>query len=422
MGTSGSRVFKADRSQRTFRQRTSRPAIASGGVLLTSFWRVRHERLARCCSGFQKLCIVFTISTVVSLTLVSFARVEAIDFTLNFLRAMSAADPFAIAKAALQRVGQFNTPPTPEVFEVWYRYIEGLNENLTERLDYVVNETQSVDTDMLLTIHKQHCLEQETIASKVSRSLVEELRNAKDLLNEQQTVGSQFGNSVGMAGKILSSESIGQDQIVRCVKSLARETAEIHSKFEEMSQKLAESQSQVNALENDLSEMNKALLVDHLTGIGNRRCFDSLIDKSLRMAPAEDCNVYLAIMDLDEFKAINDTFGHDTGDDVIQFVAKSLADLRPEIPVARLGGDEFAVVLANMAKSAVEEFEEDLRAFFSKKRLVSQSTGETIGFLRLSIGIAKRRPDDDAKSWMSRADQLLYEAKKLGRNRSRIDL
>ncbi|EMB15963.1 diguanylate cyclase domain-containing protein [Rhodopirellula europaea] len=356
------------------------------------------------------------------MTLVSFARVEAIDFTLNFLRAMSAADPFAIAKAALQRVGQFNTPPTPEVFEVWYRYIEGLNENLTERLDYVVNETQSVDTDMLLTIHKQHCLEQETIASKVSRSLVEELRNAKDLLNEQQTVGSQFGNSVGMAGKILSSESIGQDQIVRCVKSLARETAEIHSKFEEMSQKLAESQSQVNALENDLSEMNKALLVDHLTGIGNRRCFDSLIDKSLRMAPAEDCNVYLAIMDLDEFKAINDTFGQDTGDDVIQFVAKSLADLRPEIPVARLGGDEFAVVLANMAKSAVEEFEEDLRAFFSKKRLVSQSTGETIGFLRLSIGIAKRRPDDDAKSWMSRADQLLYEAKKLGRNRSRIDL
>lgn len=149
---------------------------------------------------------------------------------------------------------------------------------------------------------------------------------------------------------------------------------------------------------------------DDLTGVANRALFETTVARSLSRRQ-EDHPAAVLFLDLDGFKPVNDTFGHATGDDVLQHVAERItAALRPADLVARYGGDEFAVLL----ESADEEF-----ARHVGERLV-QAVSEPIAVgdrsvrLGVSIGIALTAPGDDVDEVVSRADVAMYVAKRAG--------
>jgi diguanylate cyclase len=121
---------------------------------------------------------------------------------------------------------------------------------------------------------------------------------------------------------------------------------------------------------------------------------------------------------IDHFKTFDDTYGHLTGDQVLRLVALSVKqNVKGQDMAARYGGEEFAIILPNtVLRSAVTVAEHIRRAVMSKE-LMKRSTGEHLGRITISIGVAMLRPGDTAQSLIGRADACLYAAKRAGRNR-----
>ncbi|MBP0614864.1 GGDEF domain-containing protein [Jiella mangrovi] len=161
--------------------------------------------------------------------------------------------------------------------------------------------------------------------------------------------------------------------------------------------------------------LEAAALTDPLTGMHNRRFFDEALKQFVQEFERIEKPLGLALIDLDHFKSINDTHGHDIGDEVLRTVAYCLFEhSRFHDVVARIGGEEFAVIAPNMDERDLRRFAEKLRYELS---CLSVQAGHTRIEVTASIGIAAALPKDEPATIMKRADVKLYQAKQSGRNR-----
>ncbi|RAZ88221.1 GGDEF domain-containing protein [Mesorhizobium hawassense] len=161
--------------------------------------------------------------------------------------------------------------------------------------------------------------------------------------------------------------------------------------------------------------LEQAALTDGLTGMQNRRYFDDALREYLHEFRRIDRPVGLMILDLDHFKQVNDTHGHDVGDEVLRAVATCLRGMtRYHDVVARLGGEEFAVVTPNMDVELLARFAERIRKAIAGMSILS---GNVRLKVTTSVGLAVWDHKESAEDFYRRADRQLYEAKKQGRNR-----
>jgi diguanylate cyclase (GGDEF)-like protein len=165
------------------------------------------------------------------------------------------------------------------------------------------------------------------------------------------------------------------------------------------------------------AQLRWAAATDELTGLPNRRCFLKACDDAL--APDDDRPVSLALIDIDHFKRINDQFGHQAGDEVLRsFATTASAALPPEAVLGRLGGEEFGLLLPGLDHAAAGIAAERVRDAVSRHTLALDSVAAVT--LTISIGVARRLPGEARDRLISRADAALYQAKKAGRNRTRL--
>ncbi|MDN2566147.1 GGDEF domain-containing protein [Aquibium sp. A9E412] len=178
-------------------------------------------------------------------------------------------------------------------------------------------------------------------------------------------------------------------------------------------------ESKLRAMTESLSARSETLehaaLTDGLTGMQNRRYFDDALHEYLAEFRRIDKPVGLMILDLDHFKQVNDTHGHDIGDEVLREVARCLKDLtRYHDVVARLGGEEFAVVAPCMDEAMLHKLAERIRKAVSGLAITS---GNVRLKVTTSVGLAVWDGKESADEFFRRADKMLYKAKRLGRNR-----
>ena len=122
--------------------------------------------------------------------------------------------------------------------------------------------------------------------------------------------------------------------------------------------------------------------------------------------------------DIDHFKQFNDTWGHQTGDQVLRLVAEVMdANLKGQDLLSRYGGEEFAMILPETKIENAEMLANRIREAVESRRLQKRRTGEDLGVITLSMGIAGHVEQDDPESMVERADECLYAAKRTGRNR-----
>lgn len=170
-------------------------------------------------------------------------------------------------------------------------------------------------------------------------------------------------------------------------------------------------ESRVASLEQQLMSTRKEASLDPLTRIANRRTFDRMIRQWL---DEDKLQFVLALIDLDDFKGINDTHGHAVGDKVLLAVAQALkASVRASDLAARFGGDEFAVLLTGLT---LRQAESRLSAVVAQLAKASIIPGGAVG-ITVSCGISEVSAGDTLDSLMRRADQALYDAKHRGKNR-----
>ncbi len=159
-------------------------------------------------------------------------------------------------------------------------------------------------------------------------------------------------------------------------------------------------------------EIHLLATTDSLTGITNRREFTAILSKEVDRAKRYGVPLSLAMYDLDYFKRVNDTFGHDVGDHVLQAVTRLVREnIRTNDVVARWGGEEFMVLMPQSDAQAARDAAEKLRQAIAGHRF------DKVNELTASFGVAAFKPQDDLNSLLKRVDDALYLAKERGRNR-----
>ena len=166
-------------------------------------------------------------------------------------------------------------------------------------------------------------------------------------------------------------------------------------------------------------ELKTASRVDGLTGLYNRRYWQERFDEMHKLCVRREKPNTALMLDIDHFKRINDTYGHQAGDKVIKMLAALIKRCVRETDLAgRYGGEEFAIILNDSSVEDAKIVAERIRQL--AQRLVVEHEGESISFT-VSLGLAQFSPDfKGAMAWLECADQALYEAKENGRNQYRI--
>lgn len=181
-------------------------------------------------------------------------------------------------------------------------------------------------------------------------------------------------------------------------------------------------QSPTELLQSIIDGLCELSLKDPLTGLANRRNFRTIQERALDVVARSGEPALLLMLDIDHFKKVNDTYGHQAGDQVLQAVAKCLAHcVRPMDTVARYGGEEFAVVLPNCQTSFGAAVAERIRQTI--EALVIQVSPTVTLKITISVGgaYAPEWVRSTAALWTERADLQLYRSKTQGRNRVSLD-
>lgn len=165
-----------------------------------------------------------------------------------------------------------------------------------------------------------------------------------------------------------------------------------------------------------ISELERRVSSDELTGLWNRSHFDRIIDRELDRSFRERRLVTLLLLDIDHFKSINDTHGHQAGDAVLQEIAGVLLRAtRSSDTLFRWGGEEFALLAGACGYRSAGRLAEDLR------HAVANHSFAGVGRVTISVGVAEYHGEANAQEWFRRADAMLYAAKHSGRNTVCVD-
>ncbi len=346
-----------------------------------------------------------------------FANSSDEDFTGALRRARSTVDLLA----------QLHIAPTPSRFTLIFFHQSGEMADLSK----TVNRLLSRDK---LTAQALDELHDEFFGRFLEKT---ELRNASQRIGQTMTevanyldaasgsaerygsVLADFTGSAGQMGDLTGpanlrvvaelSDAIGK------VLAETRTMAEINSLLEE---RLQLSIREIELLREHLDLLEREAGLDALTGIANRKSFDIVLREAIALASREEQPLSLLMIDIDHFKAFNDTHGHQLGDNVLKLVARYMKEcVKGRDTVARYGGEEFAVVLPHTRLDAAAKAADVIRRHVSMKKIVNRRTGTTLGQITLSIGVAEYRPGEPASELVHRADEALYLAKSTGRDK-----
>lgn len=156
-------------------------------------------------------------------------------------------------------------------------------------------------------------------------------------------------------------------------------------------------------------------ITDPLTGLLNRTLLHETLDWAIEQSKRLDLPMTLVTLDIDHFKSVNDTYGHDVGDDVLCHVSTLVKNrIRRVDKVFRLGGEEFLVLLHGTGQTDAQQVAEDLRSRIALLELLPERA------VTVSVGLATLRLNEDWTAWMKRSDKNLYRAKMSGRNRVEV--
>jgi len=231
--------------------------------------------------------------------------------------------------------------------------------------------------------------------------------------------GSANSYTESLAGM---SEKIGQSKdregLRTIVESLVHTAKEMEVSNIKLEERLTASKREILDLHANLEAVRSESLTDPLTQLANRKFFDTTLESAIAEARAKNEALSLMLTDIDHFKNFNDNFGRLTGDQVLRLVAMSMKqNVKGQDTTARYGGEEFAIILPNTVLRSAITVADHIRRAVMTKELMKRSTGEHLGRVTVSIGVATLHKADTLQSLIERTDGCLYAAKRHGRNR-----
>jgi diguanylate cyclase len=324
-----------------------------------------------------------------------------------------------LAKAAIAAMAEKSITPTPENYAVWLCYLTKSKHELTTVIDDMLATGRPLDDRACDTLYETY-FEDVTVGSKLLKAGGKIAAEMQDVVRDLKDVGQHtkaYGEQLQVAQNELA-RSNDRNNTIGVVETLVGATNVMASKSSELQTKLLESGREIEMLREQLEIVKVEASTDALTGVANRKEFETRLAEMASQSDAGAGPLSLIMCDIDFFKRINDSFGHQTGDQVIRFVASVMDRAKPKDGlVARIGGEEFALLAPNTTRQSASDLAEQIRIAVESKRLVRRATNIDLGQITVSLGVAQRRAGEKTPAHVERADTALYESKRSGRNK-----
>jgi diguanylate cyclase len=324
----------------------------------------------------------------------------------------------ALAKTALAVMAERQVPPTPENYQLFFAYAAGENPAVSKIIGDMVAGRRPFTPAVLEDLRERFFA-----AAREDKAVENFGTGVQGAMNAVIETLQAAGRDTVAYGRTLSAASgeLGGDQspdgLRKLVDGLMGATQAMESRTKDLETKLQHSSSEIGELKIKLDSIRKESLTDTLTGIANRKAFDTELANAIEQARANGEPLCLVMCDIDKFKQFNDSWGHQTGDHVLRLVAHCLSEnVKGRDTAARYGGEEFAVILRQTTLDSALTLANQIRISVEGKKLVKKSTGDILGTITISGGVALLTAEDVPATLIQRADECLYAAKNAGRN------
>ena len=327
---------------------------------------------------------------------------------------------FTVARQAMDEMEKHRVWPTALNFELWTYFVAAPDSALAREIARIISAgepfTDNVSDELAAAYLPKIRLNDQI--RDAGDALSKELASVSQAIRSAQKSSAAYGETLASA-----SEQLSEDQdpstLRATVETLSAATRRVTRENQVLERRLAESTDEVTRLREHLEQVRRDATTDGLTNLANRKAFDEELDRACSEAEQNGETLTLAVIDIDHFKNFNDTWGHQTGDQVLRFVASVIGRMgAPPRFTARYGGEEFALIFPGESAGAAFTVLEEIRYEVSSRMLKRRSTNDDLGSITVSSGLAERRAGEHAHALLERADEALYASKRSGRNRT----
>ena len=439
----GRRLSRAYKSRdwegytRALVQLTERPSAApvKKGIELAPLVEGEQTRILR---DLLSRTLTLAVASLLSGTPSLVAEAEALGAAVKQAQSEEALADIAVRLKQLCYQIEIKSGDTAEQQELLLRLFKLLLENVSELLDddsWLRGQIESVQALISGPID-QRALEDATRSlkdviykqSQLKHSLSDVKLTVKnmmmtfvDRLGQVASTTGDFHEKIGgYSEKISRAQNITElnsilDEVLKETRIVQNEALKARDRMVQAQQEVQDAEQRIHALEAKLQHMSELVREDQLTGSLNRRGLDDVFERETARADRRGTPLCIAVLDLDDFKKLNDTYGHIAGDNALKHLVKIVKDtLRSMDVIARFGGEEFLILLPETTIDAATQTMVRLQRELTKHFFLHDNEKVLITF---SAGVALRKPNEDQTELVKRADKAMYQAKQTGKNR-----
>ena len=301
------------------------------------------------------------------------------------------------------------------------QWVQGQVERITSLLDQPLNATSLQETQRSYKefVFRQgtvkHTLDEATQAIRdLTATLIERLGTITESTGEFSSTIARYSEQIRTAEGLPRISGL-LEQLLTDTRTMHTRMSATHEELSASRDRILQYEARVRALQAELAEMSELIREDPLTQALNRRGFEQQYSVEESRADRKGSPLCLAVLDIDNFKQLNDRLGHGAGDDALKHLANVVRDtLRPTDSLARYGGEEFVILLPDTLPEDGEKVMIRVQRELTKRFFLHNNERVLITF---SAGIAARKPDEPQEALIERADRAMYQAKQAGKNR-----
>ena len=324
----------------------------------------------------------------------------------------------AYANSAFGLLKRGEIPPYPQFYELFYTYATGVNPSLNERINSILGNSIP-KVEVVESLYNEF-LKTEAIDERVnivSELMSKNIGSVHEAISSASETAKEYSGTLHQANSDMD-KNLTPAQFKELTRQLMAKTSEMQAINAQLENKLDSAGEDIAELKKNLEEVQRQSMTDSLTKIYNRKFFDQHISMAITDAREKNEPMCLVMLDIDHFKTFNDTFGHQTGDQVLRLVGMTLkSNIKGSDMACRYGGEEYALILPDTDIAGAVAISDKIRQSIQAKELLKRSTNEKLGRITASFGVARLSPGDTEISIVERADNALYVAKRNGRNR-----
>ncbi len=330
---------------------------------------------------------------------------------------------FFIAQRAIELMRTYGSSADPRSYEVWYTYVSGSKPAMNDVIKKITAERGSLKDADIETVYNDHLasLRAARDTEKASTLMLDEIDQVMNMIDAALGSTTQYGEQLQAFSDDLAGP-VDRNRVRELIASVVLETQQVTATNRQLESRLKETRTEIETLRETLDVVRVEAITDPVTGIANRKHFQDMLHKSVESANASKAPLALIVIDIDHFKRFNDLYGHLTGDQVLRLVAMTMREqVKSKATLARFGGEEFGIIMPDTSLSHARAVAEEIRQSVLNRELVKRSTGESLGKITVSVGVSDFRHGEGGTSFLDRADQCMYVAKRSGRNRTVTD-